>query len=223
MDVATEGTTDATVGAEVPSPNRRRWGLLLSLVAAIAMGAWGPMRDIVDAEDGSSPPKVLVGPYFLSDGGFLQLERHTETIGPLPRLRIVVRSSRGGSDADCDTTLDAFTKTLARRRPFTVVWDVRRVTIPRISRAQFNAARAWIGEHVVAWDTHAQAHVVVLTNPLVRGILRLMLHIFRPPQPVHVAKDDRAALEFTRTCCHVVRSYVKASYEDREERHKLFG
>ena len=206
-------------GSSAASPSLLRRALVPAVAVALAAVLFGQAFGTLD-DGAAADVKVLIGPTVISNGGYLQLERHYERIGPLPRLRIVAPPKH--TDADGDLALEFFTKVMNTRRPFVVVWDVRRVAFPRITGKQFQAARAWVGEFVVAWDTHAQAHVIILNNPLIRGILSLMLRIFRPPQPVHVAKDDQGAREFTRRCCHQIRSYVKASYEDREERHKLF-
>ena len=49
----------------------------------------------------------------------------------------------------------------------------------------------------------------------------LIIRVFQPPQPVQTVRDDAEALAFARECCKQPRSFVKKSYADGEERHKL--
>lgn len=151
-------------------------------------------------------------------GGYAQLEQDK---GMLLRLRVVTPTAL--DDADLRSVLDIFSAALSRRQPLTVEWDARKIVWPKISRAQYSLIRQWVGEHVVAWDTHVQAHAIVLTNPFARALVGMLVKIFRPPQPVRVMGDIAAAREFAATCCAQPRSWVKESYDDRDNRYSMFG
>ena len=168
--------------------------------------------------------KVLIGPVQLQ-GGVALLEQLPDT--GVARLRLVTQGGRGINDADLNAILDLMTRVVKRKKPFTVCWDFRTLALPHLSKQQFVTIREWVGDYLVPWDTHAQAHAILISNVVVRTFLSLIIRVFRPPQPVKITRDDEVALEFAQTCCKQVRSYVKGSYdlaeEDRQFGAKLFG
>jgi hypothetical protein len=103
------------------------------------------------------------------------------------------------------------------------MWDVRQIAWPRISKPQYLRVREWVGEHVVAWDTHAQAHAILIHNPLARALVSIVLRVFRPPQPHKLVRHPAEAWLYAATCCPEPRSWVKGSYDDRDNRYSLFG
>lgn len=103
------------------------------------------------------------------------------------------------------------------------MWDVRKLSWPRISKSQYARVRSWVGEHVIAWDTYAQAHVILIHNPLARALVSIVLRIFRPPQPHQLVRRPAEAWRFAATCSTRPRSWVKDSYDDRDNRYSMFG
>ena len=82
----------------------------------------------------------------------------------------------------------------------------------------------WVEQHVKAWDTHVQAHVVLVRNPIARQLVRLLQRVFLPPQPTAIVRDEVEALAFVRSCCSGrPRSYVKSKqeYASRDARFAL--
>lgn len=134
------------------------------VAVAIAIAARPSLFWRTAADESTDGAKILVGPVMLSNGGYVQLERYPAHVASMPRLHFVTRSSRGLSDDDTLLVLELFSKALSQRRHFSVTWDVRAVIFPRISHTQFAAARDWIAIHVVAWDTYAQGHAVVVSH-----------------------------------------------------------
>ena len=174
---------------------------------------------------GSSAPRMsakqlLLGPSPLGHGGHLFMERPQHGVN-LPRLHVV-----GGYKYDEIALVNTYTffgEVLKLRRPFTCLWDPRPVRWPALSGRQLKMIRAWVDANSVQWDTYVQAHALILTNPIVRALARMVIKLFAPPQPVRIVKSEEEALQFARTCCAKTRSYVKRSYADRDSRFSLFG
>ena len=167
----------------------------------------------------SNPPRLILGPTKLRCG-VVQLEQHDGL--QLPRL--LVRFDGGYiNDQDVQLVLQLFSKTLQRKRPFTVAWDMRKFVWPRVSAPQYIKVRDWVGENVVQWDTLAQCHALIITNPIAWAVVGLALRVFQPPQPRSVVRREELAIEFARSCCLRPRSWVKRSYADRSERHLYFS
>ena len=169
------------------------------------------------ARGAPSAARPLLGSVALGASGHAELER----LAPLARLRVV--GGRVYDEASLVATYTFLDRVLALRRPFTVLWDPRRVLLPRLSGRMFGMIRAWVDRNAPLWDTHVQAHALLLTNPLVRSLARLVIKLFAPPQPVRIVKDEDEALAFHTSCCTKTRSWVKASYADRDQRFSLFG
>lgn len=166
-----------------------------------------------------APQRPWLGPETLGHGGSITLERALP--GGLPRLRLT--GGRAYDEAALVATYTFFDRVLALRRPFTVLWDPRRVRWPRISTNELRMIRRWVDRNAQAWDTRVQAHALLLTNPVVRSIAQLIIRLFAPPQPVRIVASEEEADAFAATCCPRPRSWVKASYADRDERFGLFG
>ena len=139
----------------------------------------------------------------------------------LPRLRVTPGRVHG--EASAAATHAFFDRVLRLRRPFTVLWDPRGVRWPHLTPRHLRIIRAWVDANAEKWDTQVQAHALLLTNPIVRGVARLVIRLFAPPQPLRIVTSEEEALDFARTCCPRPKSWVKASYADRDERFKVFG
>lgn len=164
-----------------------------------------------DVADGSSlPQKILIGPVPLR-GGVVQLERHAGS--NVARLRIVT-STIWTDYRDCDAMFTVFKQALARKQPFMAIWDARSLTFPRVKSEQVNQVRKFVDGHAEAFDTHVQAHIILISNPIVRAFARVILHFFAPPQPYLITKTDEAADEFAREiAARRPRSFRKRSYD----------
>lgn len=158
-----------------------------------------------------------MGPVSLGHDGRAQLESAERLL----RLRVT-----GGRIFDEDalvSTYAFFDRVLTLRRPFTVLWDPRRVVWPRLSSDGLRRVRAWVDGNARRWDTYAQAHVIILMNPITRSLAHIVLRLFAPPQPTRVVRSEAEALAFHTTCCPHPRSWVKASYADRDARFGVFS
>ena len=166
--------------------------------------------------------QLLLGPATLGHGGYVAVEhpRRGERIN-IPRL--VVVGGRVYDEAALVNTYTFFGEVLKFRRPFTCLWDPRPVRWPALSGKMLKMIRAWVDANSVQWDTYVQAHALILTNPIVRALAKLVIKLFAPPQPVKIVRNEEEAAEFARTCCAKTRSYVKKSYADRDSRFGLFS
>ena len=192
--------------------------------------------------------KLMLGPMPIRHGGRAELERPHD--GMLPRLHVIGGRVFNGAPitrihelraacrrcaqevctpSSCSLSegaiLDIYEfldKVLKLRRPFTAVWDVRSVLWPGISTRLFQVIRAWVDANAPKWDTYLQGHAIIISNPIVRPVAKLIIKLFAPPQPIQIVANEAEALEFARTCCPVTRSYVKKSYADRDQRFGTF-
>ena len=164
------------------------------------------------------PVRILLGPVQVR-GGYVQLEKHAGY--RVDRFRIVSHTLWTDKE-DLDTMLDMMAQAFARKKPFLIIWDVRKMGFPRVRREQIRQVHDFLDDHLIAWDTYVQAHAVILTNPLVRAFAALLKRLFEPPQPVTISRDDAGADEFARRCCDKPRSFVKKVYGDKEAQWNLF-
>lgn len=196
--------------------------LLLAILLPFARPSWALLSllftlDHSELQDGLARP--LLGPSLIAHGGYAVLERHSQL--KLPRMRIVAGSR---FDALAVRQTQAFMSEVLRlRRPFSVEWDPRRITWPQLSPAMMSAVHEWVEVNVHAWDTHVQAHAVIVSNPLARSFARFLVQMFLPPQPVGIVAHEAAAHDFAKDCCHKVRSFVKKTYADRDARLAMGG
>lgn len=101
--------------------------------------------------------------------------------------------------------------------PFSVLWDCRSGAFP--SMKQFKTVLAsldtphtdGISTRSEVWDARVQGNAIILSNPILRGTVRLMAGISRPPQPTHVGADLDGALAFARERCQVARDWANSS------------
>ena len=208
------------------TPARLLTFLVLISAGAMAFGlsaTEGP-RDHVRFQLAS--PRPLAGPVVVGSGrapGYAVLERPSAQ--GLPRLKVV--GGRVFDEAAIVSLYTFFGRVLGLRRPFTCLWDPRPVQWPKLTPSMFRTIRAWVDVNAVSWDTHVQAHAILLTNPVVRSIAQLVIRLFAPPQPIRIVASEAEALDFHSTCCRKPRSWVKPSYADRDQRFaiatNLFG
>jgi len=188
------------------------------VAAAVAAAACLLCEPTVDAA--TAQTKLLLGPTAIGHGGRIELE-HARQRGALPRLRVV--GGRVFDETALVTLYTEFSHVLALRRPFTVLWDPRPVRFPHISGRQIKLIRAWVDANAVRWDTHVQAHAILLTNPIARSIAWMVIQLFAPPQPIRIVSSEAETLAFAEDCCPKPRSWVKSSYADRDQRFSVFG
>lgn len=194
----------------------------MALLAAAAAMAWAQtngslLPDSYTSGNGKKV-KILIGPFALK-GGVVQLEHHKNS--STARLRVVTHSI-WTDYRDLDMMLTVFRQTLARKKPFLVIWDIRSLTWPRVKGEQVRQVKKFADGFARQWDTYAQANVIILSNPIIRTFAGLLLRFFSTPQPYHIARDDAGADDFAQSCCNKPRSFVKASY-DTDSEFKLFG
>ena len=206
-----------------PSVTRSSWLLVAAvMVALVASGlARAPAAAANPATSSSLPVRSLeLGPTALNrHGGGLELERAR----PGEHARLRVTGGRVYDETALVSTYTFFDHVLALRKPFTVLWDPRAVLVPRLSGKMMRMIRGWVDAHAVQWDTHVQAHAILLTNPIVRAIASLVIRLFAPPQPIRIVTSEAEATAFARECCTRPRSWVKASYADRDQRFQVFS
>ncbi|EOD06953.1 hypothetical protein EMIHUDRAFT_445535 [Emiliania huxleyi CCMP1516] len=217
---AAQGNSDA---------GRRRYAwagifFLFAVAAPCARPSWELVSQLISlggtGEQQASRGKVLLGPQSLAHGGRVVLERPEGLRHPILRIS-------AGHRFDEDSVADAqafMTRVLRQRRAFTVEWDPRGITWPRLSQGMMRRVHDWVEQHVKAWDTHVQAHVVLVRNPIARQLVRLLQRVFLPPQPTAIVRDEVEALAFVRSCCSGrPRSYVKSKqeYASRDARFAL--
>ena len=59
----------------------------------------------------------------------------------------------------------------------------------------------WIPLHSAYLDAQLQGITILVSNPIIRAIVNMVLKAFSPPQPVTVAANEGAALEFLSERC----------------------
>ena len=216
---------------------------MTALLAARFSGREPDVTDLPPRTPGAAP--LLYG-RSIGHGGRIEFERAHR--GALPRLVII--SGRTFDESTITDAMGLFDRALDTRAPFTVMWDPRLLRFPRVSPRQLRLVHGWVRDNVVRWDTQAQArhyrlphhpssiarpahgspsraacsaqaHAIIITNPLVRPLVRLCFRLFAPPQPSRIVNDEAAALAFARTCCANPRSWVKDSYDDRDSRYSF--
>ena len=162
----------------------------------------------------------LAGPEPLGYGGRISLEAPLAP-GTFPRLCVV--GGRVFDETALVATYTFFGRVLDMRRPFTVLWDPRPLVWPRLTPRLLRMVREWVDANARRWDQHVQAHAILLTNPLLRPIARLLCQLFAPPQPIRIVADEASAAAFAREVGGRARSWVKESYADRDQRFGRFA
>jgi hypothetical protein len=116
--------------------------------------------------------------------------------------RLVILAHRQtASDDDVRKSLRFVSSALAHRKPFTVLYDMREISSPTLSRAQLGMGVAWARDHGIALDRQLQCIAFIFDSPLVRATAHLVLNFLQPPQPVHIGKDEASAFRFARERC----------------------
>ena len=78
------------------------------------------------------------------------------------------------------------------------------------------------GDNSDRWDTHNQGTAIVINNAVLRGIIRFVVGLCKPTQPMGIAADEKAALAFARGISEV-RSYKKEKKDKQKEKHASGG
>jgi hypothetical protein len=125
-------------------------------------------------------------------------ERHRQ----LKFDRLVILAHRQpASDDNVRQSLRFTSSVVAHRKPFTVLYDMREIHLPTLSRAQLGMGVAWARDHAFALDRQLQCIAFIFHSRLVRATAHLVLNFFQPPQPVHIGKDEASAFRFAREKC----------------------
>ena len=150
----------------------------------------------------------------------------------LPRLCIV-----GGTppltDVAIEKFLDSFLgEALMLGTPCTVLWDCQSGAFPSLK--QFRMVIAWLDRsddgsgggqggklRAAVWDELVQGNAILLRNPLLRSVVRLMHSISRAPQPLYIGTDEDAALAFARDECRPIASSDGSGDVEVEEQSRL--
>ena len=169
-----------------PPLTRTRWtrggfaaGACVRSVMAVAF------RGGDDASLAANRPPPILGPSTLPGGGTIELERPPRT--SLPRLRVTPGRVHGGRRPPRTPSSIASSGCAA----VLMLWDPRGVRWPRLTPRHLRIIRAWVDANAEKWDTQVQAHALLLTNPIVRGVARLVIRLFAPPQPLASSRARR--------------------------------
>lgn len=193
------------------TPSRGVVIALSTACLALALG-WGlPSARDYDHDRG----RPIDGP---ANFGFSSVvyERH-------PRLKldrlVVVAKRKTGSDADVRRALHFMSSVLSHRRPFSVLYDMREINFPTLSRRQLGMGVEWAHDHAAALDRQLQCIAFIFRSRIVRATASLVINFLSPPQPVHIGKDEASAFRFAQEkCAGKVRDWSAASQE-RDLKH----
>lgn len=120
-------------------------------------------------------------------------------------------------DQDIQSLLRNAEELIALQRHFTVLHDLRNMTLP--TRSQIKTVLAWLPLHRAELDVLVQGIAIVLSNAAVRAVVNFILGVIKPPQPVLLVKDEEAAVKFLSEQCNEVRPW-REIYEARKKGHK---
>ena len=134
----------------------------------------------------------LLGPVEL---GYVSVALRQEEGFELPRLRLSAHKV-SMTDEGLQQGLDTLTAVLERREPFTILWDVRNVSLP--SRAQLLKGVAWANAHKQELDTYLAGIGVLQSSRVVRAVANLVIRLTKPPQPICITMDEKRVDEFAR-------------------------
>ena len=126
------GLLSARLPSKIPWPISSKILLCVLVAATSAIMACASFATGGGLHSLSSPHKVLIGPAHLK-GGLVQLERHPGNA--TARLRIVTHTV-WTDYRDLDQMLTIFKKSLGRKQPLLLIWDVRSLTFPRVKMQQ---------------------------------------------------------------------------------------
>ena len=203
----------ATAGAR-PWPWRR---LVMGAVVTVAslLAGWWCLWGAGDYDEYRG--RAVLGPI---DCGFVSLtyERHPRLA--LNRLVVVAHRAKG-TEADVRRALAFLSRVLEWRRPFTILYDMREISFPTLSRRQMGIGVEWArgGNVQELLDAELQCIAFVFSSPIIRAAAQVVLHFMRPPQPVHVGKDEAGAFRFARDKCgDRVRDW-SAESKQRDEKY----
>lgn len=137
----------------------------------------------------------LLGP--LNFGfGTLTLEEHPMLTMP----RLVLRGvSKPIDDEGLARLLRTAEEVLERDQPFTILYDIRTCSLP--SRKQIGMGTEWGKVNNKRLNRTLQGIAILMTNPITRTTVNMILTLCRPQQPCGIFGDDKSALHFARDKC----------------------
>jgi len=138
---------------------------------------------------------TLLGPI---DFGFGTLT--IEQLPELPVPRMCLRYAKKTIDeAGLTRMLAAATQALELGVPFTVLFDVRLVSLP--SRSQLSLVREWNRQHWPELERLLQGFAILLSSMVTRSSVNMMLSMGKPTQPHGVFTKEADAFAFARDKC----------------------
>jgi len=109
---------------------------------------------------------------------------------------VVTAERSAATDDDVIGALAFVSKVLRRRRPFSVLYDMRAITLPTLSRKQLGLGVDWAREQAAPLDAQLQCIAYLIRSPLVRAAAQVVIRFLKPPQPTFIgACGTDAALE----------------------------
>lgn len=136
--------------------------------------------------------ELLVGPVEL---GYVSIALRQEEGFELPRLRLRAHKV-AMTDEGLQQGLATLEAVLQRKELFTILWDVRTVSLP--TRAQLLKGTAWANAHREELDTYLAGIGVLQSSRIVRAITNFVIRLTKPPQPICITMDEKCVDEFAR-------------------------
>ncbi len=190
-----------------------QWLVISMAVPCVWCALGWVFSSTADLETARGSP--ILGP---ADFGFVSLtyERHSK----LALERLIVEAQRvTATDDDVARALAFASKALSRNQPFTILYNMRQLSRPTLSRAQLGMGIEWAREHSHGLDSQLQCIALVLRSPVVRGLVHIVLRFLGPPQPIHVGKDEASAFRFARDHCGGRVRHWGAESKARDEKY----
>ena len=126
----------------------------------------------------------------------VELEEASQHGGKCDRLKITT-TDEVLTEASLDAALSSVDRVLTRAcrttTPFLCYVDIRHLPVP--SRGLAMRGCEWAGDpwRAAAIDAHVRAVVIVCPNVLMRGIVRLIGHVCKPPMPILTCRHEEEA------------------------------
>ena len=170
----------------------RPWAQAAAAAALVAASSYVSSWCTHDVSSGAAGGRPVLGPL---NAGFATLSYDRDADLPLPRL-VVTAERSAATDDDVIGALAFVSKVLRRRRPFSVLYDMRAITLPTLSRKQLGLGVDWAREQAAPLDAQLQCIAYLIRSPLVRAAAQVVIRFLKPPQPTFIgACGTDAALE----------------------------
>jgi len=144
------------------------------------------------SDQGKPSSEPLVGPVEL---GYASVALRQEEGFELPRLRLDAHKV-SMTDEGLQQGLATLEQVLALKAPFTILWDIRTVSLP--TRAQLLKGTAWANAHREELDTYLAGIGVLQSSRVVKAVANLVIRLTRPSQPICITMDEKRVDEFAR-------------------------